>query len=246
MRLPKRLKADAIVEALGEIRFESADSPEIVVGRLISNEPWRTYEVQRLAGADIPEAIRLTHADLKYQPALELRSSDGFHRIRIGRNIISYHNSGRYSGWAGFGPQLARTSQWLSSTLSRSTVKRLGLRYINAMNSAKHHISSIHELDVTVDIGGSRPDGPINLNFLRENDTTHRTMTRIASPSFVQGSIPPDTAVVVDIDVFTPDQFEATNPDVVSTWLEEAHRFEKEAFFKLIPARILDQLVEEW
>jgi hypothetical protein len=58
---PKKLKNDAIAEALCEVRFECEESgslPEIVVSKLAEFDPWRHFQKVRLPAYDIPPSIR--------------------------------------------------------------------------------------------------------------------------------------------------------------------------------------------
>ncbi len=243
--LPEKLKDDCIVEALCEIRFHTSEQPEIVIGRLSDQEPWKHFLKNRLPTADIPGPIRAVNEQLKYQPVLELRSEDNAYLIKVGSNVVSYHNTGRYCGWKEFEPALNRVLVALFNTVRDVQVNRLGFRYVNAVTSTRHYIANVIDLNLDVAIAGTKLDAPINLNYVVENDATHSTITRIASLHFVQGVLPKDTAVVVDIEVSSPSNYLAKEIGPVVEWVKSAHDFEKEAFFKLIPKEILGKLVEK-
>lgn len=247
-QIPNKLKEDSIIEALCEVRFSCRELTEIVVGRLGDCESWRAFNAQRLPLANIPEAIKAADSNLKFQPIFELRSSDGIRRVRIGGNVISFHISGagNYCGWNKFEPQLESLFRCLFEKLNEVSVSRLGFRYVNALRETKHLISSVNNLNINITADETSIDGHVNLNYLIKNDDSHQTMTRIASPFFVQGALPPETSIVIDIDVTTPDGLIIKNAEDVVAWTRTAHKFEKEAFFKLIPQNVLKQIVEEW
>lgn len=242
---PEKLKDDCIVEAICEIRFHTDEQPEIVIGRLSDQESWKNFSKNRLPAADIPDPIKKVDEQLRYQPVLELRSEDGMFLIKVGSNVVSYHNISKYCGWKQFEPALGRVFTALFSCVKDVQVRRLGFRYLNAITSARHYISTANGLNLNVEIAGAKLDDPINLNYLVTNDATHMTMTRIASPHFVQGILPKDTTVVVDIDVSSQPEYLAKEIGTVIEWTKAAHVFEKEAFFKLIPGEILAKLVEK-
>lgn len=243
--LPDKLKDDCIVEALCEIRFHTNEQPEIVIGRLSDQDPWKGWLKIRLPTADIPGSIRAFNEQLKYQPILELRSEDGTFLLKVGSNVVSYHNVGKYCGWANFKPALDRVFEALFLCVNDVAVNRLGFRYVNAITYTRHYMSGVKGLNLNVEVAGNKVDDPINLNYLVKNDDAHVTMTRIASPYFVQGELPKDTAVVVDIDVASQDGYQAKEAGPVTEWAKAAHDFEKEAFFKLIPKEILEKLLEK-
>ncbi len=243
--IPEKLKDDSIIEALCEVRFHTEEQPEIVIGRLSDHEPWKTFAKSRLSTADIPSPIRAVNEQLKYQPVLELRNADGTHLVKVGGNVISYHNTGKYCGWRAFEPTLADVFSALFRYVGDAQVTRLGFRYVNAITSSRHYISGVSGLALKIEVAGDKVSSPLNLNYLVKNNETHQTMTRIASPEFVQGQVQRDTTVIVDIDVSSPDGYLATSSDIVCEWSGKAHGFEKEAFFKLIPPDVLTKLVEK-
>lgn len=56
LTLPKKLKKDAIAEALCEVRFECEESvslPEIVVGKLAEFQLWRSFQKVRLPVSEV-------------------------------------------------------------------------------------------------------------------------------------------------------------------------------------------------
>lgn len=243
--LPEKLRDDCIIEALCEIRFHTNEQPEIVIGRLSDQEPWKSFSKNRLPAAELPSSIRALNEQLKFQPVLELRSEDGAYLFKVGSNVISYHNVGKYCGWPTFKPALDRVFEGLFTCVKDVEVTRLGFRYLNAITSARHYISNVNGLNIDVQVAGSKVGEPINLNYLVKNDDAHVTMTRIASPHFVQGPLPKDTAVVVDIDVSSQEGYRAKETRAVAEWSSSAHDFEKEAFFRLIPKDILAKLQEK-
>lgn len=242
-KIPKKLHRDAIVEALCEVRFESAEIPEIVIGRL--SEQWSSFEKHRLPFGDIPLPVRAADENLKYAPTLEMKSSDG-HVIRIGSSVCSYHVLNVYCGWDVLKERLEQFVHVIFNTLPQVVVTRLGFRYINALRKGSHRISSLSALNLDLRVAGTNISEPFNLNFSVRNDDDHITMTRIASSELVRGNFPKDMVGAVDIDVTTPKEFALLNAGQAFEWIKKAHAYEGEAFFKLFPSDILNEIVEIW
>lgn len=243
--VPEKLRDDAIIEAVCSLSFTTSEVAEVVVGRL-SDAVGREYTPTRLPFADIPQAIRERDENLRAQPVLELRRKDGVRVVRLSERVISYHLVGvkNYCGWTAFRSELETVFSGLFSKLQGVKVTSIGFRYINAIVSQRHFISNVHDLNIETKVGGRQLTVPINLNFVEEG-TAHATTTRVAHPRFVQGTLPQDTSAVVDVEVTTPKDFTALAIENVMKWVDDAHGYEKEAFFRLIPPDILRRLVEK-
>ena len=240
--LPNKLKDDAIVEALVELRFETADIPELTVGRLADHSLWADFSRSRTPIADLPAALRQSDVNLKHQATLELKEPDGLRLVKIGTNAVSLHNISRYIGWTqGFSREIHSMVNLVLDQRKDATLTRIGLRYINALTPSKHLINSIYNLNIQVQVAQEEPLDDMNINYRRTFDD-FLVLTRIATPRFVQGKLPSDTSAYVDIDVYTPPDFQCRSDQVASDWIEQAHILEKRSFFTLLPPDILQQL----
>jgi hypothetical protein len=67
-KLPKKLKVDAILEAVLDIRFEPDPSlvSEVIIGRFADVAELRGFRQARLPTADIPAPMRRANPDLKF------------------------------------------------------------------------------------------------------------------------------------------------------------------------------------
>lgn len=240
--LPRKLKHDAIVEALLEVRFESTEVvKEILVGRLSEQAPWSGFESARLAVADIPLPMRLSDMDLRYQPLFEMREVGGNRVVKIGTNVLSFHIVRRYCGWQELQPQLHHAIDVLRAKVPDFKATRLGLRYINAFSVEKHNVSRLTDLALSVAVAGAALTTPFNLNFVvATGDADTRAMVRVAHPEFLQGSkLPEGTTTFLDVDVYTPAGFNSNDATRLKAWVDRAHEKEKQSFFDLLgPERI--------
>jgi uncharacterized protein (TIGR04255 family) len=105
---PAKLKQDAIVEAILEVRFDLPRPaiPEIFLGRLADRQAWRGFAQRPMPASQVPAQIRRIDPNLRYQPVIELVSQDQGRAVRIGPQVLSYHRLKKYVGWDSFKPEL--------------------------------------------------------------------------------------------------------------------------------------------
>lgn len=245
--LPKKLKDDAILEALLEIRFEPAPSLvfEIILGRFADSDAWREFKQARLPTADIPAPIRRADPNLRYQPSIELVSPDGAISVRVGPQVVIYSRRGSYPGWDVFGSELEKIADHLYRVIPTAHVSRIGLRYINALRSDLHGINDVGDLDISISVAGEKLSKSLNLNFKSNVGTNLETMSRIASIDLAEGSIPENATMIIDIDVYTGQSFAAKTVDDVKAWVRKAHETEKQSFFKVLGKEATERLRED-
>jgi uncharacterized protein (TIGR04255 family) len=247
-RLPKKLKHDAILEAILEIRFDPAPSivPEIFMGRFADRTEWSGFRYARLAAADMPAAMRSFDPILRYQPSIEMTSPDGGRALRFGPQVVQYSRRGVYPLWEnGFANELSSVVEQLYQVMPGANVRRLGLRYVNALRSDLHGINDVSGMAMKIVVAGHTLTNQLNLNFKTNPNTDFETMSRIASADLAEGAIPENATVIVDIDVYTSASFAASSADVVKDWVNEAHDCEKRAFFNVLGAEATNRLRED-
>lgn len=244
IQLPAKLTRDAIVEALLEIRFDMKTLPEVLFGRLASYAPWQTFQQKPMSAYNVPAPMREADVNLRYQPIFELVSDDRTRAVRIGSHVLSFHVMAPYIGWTLFKTELENAVHQLFSSAEDLTVRRIGLRYTNALTPNDHGIRSINDLDVAITIAEERILGSVNLNFMTDLSDNTRCTVRVATKDFVGGAIPEDTTIIIDVDVFTKDSFKTKTIADVQSWIEFAHEKEKVEFFHLLPRKAIDALKE--
>jgi len=243
-QLPVRLKEDAILEALIDIRFQSEDLPEVVLGRLSDNDMWRGYKRVRNPVADIPAPIRDGDANLKYTPVFEYVSPDGQVIFKFNHNMISFHNTRKYYGWAEFSSHVFSLLEVLFQRLDGVIVNRLGLRYINCLDD-RHFIHSVNDLNIDVLVKGQALASDFNVNYLDQAHDDCNAMVRVASPNFIDGKLPSNSLAFFDIDVFSKRGKVFKNKKDCVDWIEKGHLKEKEVFFGLLPKDVIEKLRSE-
>lgn len=243
--LPQKLTNDAIVEVVLELRFETAAVPEVFFGRLAECADWVDFDQRRLPTADIPQPMRLSDPNLRYQPVFELNEPNGSRKIRVGPQSISYHLTAPYVGWNKFRPELISLLDEVFSKISELTVQRIGLRYVNALGNELHGINGLSDLNMSVSVDGVQILNSTNFNYTEEMNANTKSTIRVATKDLVQGELPNGAMVVIDVDIFTADAFESKDKDEVIEWVDQAHEIEKEQFFKLLTVNTINELREE-
>lgn len=239
--LPRKLKTDAIVEALLEVRFEHRDLWEVVVGRMVSAEFLHGCQQTRLPVGDMPPQLREMDPNLRYQPTIQLQRSGLI--VKLGPYVMSVHIPAPYPGWALFSPMIKSATEALFGTTSVLSINRLGLRYINALWDV-HGITSTSDLQLEINVAGS-PTTDFALMHRASHDPEFTTNVSIATKQFVAGNIPPQSQVFVDIDVFNEKAQGAASAEDICAWVDAAHEIEKQAFFSLLREETISQLREE-
>lgn len=243
--LPKKLTRDAIMEALLEIRFETNQVGELLVGRLASSQQFEGYGVSRLPMASFPPEIRDADANLRFQPTLQLASPVAGELVKIGPHVISLHVVAPYPGWDALSGRLRHMIETLFSNVNDISVTRLGLRYVNAI-TAEHGVDRISDLQFSLALGGQQVNSEMicSHRFKLDNEI-HGTLS-LATPSFVNGpNLPNECAAFVDIDIFTPRALGVTDQNAVLHWVHRAHDAEKTAFFGLFSEAQIERLKEK-
>lgn len=244
-QLPKKLKCDAIVEALVELRFESKGLAEVLIGKFVDHPNWKGWEQRQLPAYNLPPQLRTLDPNVQFAPIIELVDNENKTVLRIGPFVVSYHRQAPYVGWEKFKPELDRVSATLFETANDLVIKRLGLRYMNSLRPNLHGIAALTDLDLKMTVSEDAILKAANLNFTTQLGKQSACTVRIATPEFVLGIIPADTRVYIDVDVFTNEGFTTTDKKAVDEWVEFAHTQEKTEFFRLFTQSTIDKLQEE-
>lgn len=243
--IPVKLKHDAIVEALFEIRFAMTTIPEVFIGRLAEYAPWKGFTQAPMPASNIPPFIRQADPNFRYQPVFALIDNTAGRAVRIGPQVLSYHRRMPYVGWAEFKPELVEVIAGVFQKTDGLRVERLGLRYLNALRTDVHGIRLISDLDLKLEVSGERIAGNANLNFTTADSSDTICTVRIATTEFIHGELPENTSVYVDVDVSTKPGFETKDQAFVRDWIEAAHAKEKEQFFRLLSETTIESLKEK-
>lgn len=242
--LPKKLKQDAIVEALFEIRFEHQSIAEVVLGQLVSATAWSGYRTVRLPLAELPSSIRESDTNLRFQPVIQLQRPTPGEIIKIGPNMASIHVLSPYPGWSSFNQRIETLISAIYKAVTSPYIARSSLRYVNAL-TAVHGMRGFSDLNFKFEVDGSQPSNELMASYRFGARPQIRGQVSIASPSHVAGAVPPGTVAFVDVEMSTASPLGHITHDNLTAWVQEAHDAEKEAFFVLWPEEKLNALREQ-
>jgi uncharacterized protein (TIGR04255 family) len=240
--LPARIEPDAILEAVVEVRFDAPTVlPEVVFGRLAEHSAWSGFQQRRMPAYEIPAPLREADPNLRFAPIFELVAPDSKRSVRIGPHVFSYHAMAPYPGWNQFEGELNSAIDELFRK-APGLVKRLGMRYINALRADVHGIDSPASLDLEIRISQDVQTDRVNLNFVTQVFPLTQCQVKIATKEFVQGPTPNDARVFIDVDVATVDDYSGGDAASVKQWAAQAHEHEKREFFHLLKESTIQRL----
>lgn len=242
--LPKKLKHDAIIEAVVEIQFEHQTVSEVVIGRLAAADAWAGYQSVRLPLADFPAALRDNDPQLRHQAIIQLQRPEPGELVKIGPRAISLHHLAPYDGWTSFSARIEALIEVLSKAISPIHITRTGLRYINALTPT-HGFESIWDLQLTLEVAGERPSAEFTTVYRSYGDDGLLAQITVAAPAFVTNLTVQNAVALIDLDVSCQTPLGAAPPQDIREWFERAHDFEKAAFFALWPQAKIDAIKEE-
>lgn len=237
-----RLRSDAIVEALIEVRFEHNDIADVLPFKVLTSKMVNDNIVTRMPVADIPLQIRRADPALKFQPWIEVVTADKSMQWRVGENVVSHHVLRQYPGWGSFQPSISDLFNILFNTVRELSISRIGLRYVNIFKPENHKIDGVNDTNISINIAQKPIVEGFNLNY-KEVDGDFLRLTRVATPDFVSG---PDAnfSLLIDIDVSTANGLACRSLDEALTWVEGAHDSLKRGFFSTLPADAIKRLAE--
>jgi uncharacterized protein (TIGR04255 family) len=242
--LPGKLRKDALVEVLFEVRFSSSVIAEVYVGKLIATlsalQPGMLIE--RLPMADVPAPIRKADPNFAYQPTIQIRNKDGNRIARVGEMVASWHAINAYPGWPIFEKEILDFNEALVTSIEGITVDRFGLRYLNFLSAEDHNVRGLPDLTIDVTIGKTVLDAPLNVQYQRFADG-QTLAVRIATPEYVQPGRT-DFSLMIDLDVGS-DGGGKLDLSQTENWIDAAHTSIKQQFFTLLKEEVLQSLVEE-
>ena len=241
--LPRKLKHDAILEAVVEIQFDHQTVAEVVVGRLAAHDAWAGYQSVRLPLADFPAGLRDSDPTLRHQPIIQLQRPEPGEIVKIGPRTISLHHLAPYDGWQSFAARLDLLIEVLSTSISPIHITRTGLRYVNALTPA-HGFESIWDLQLTLEVAGEKPSSDFTSVYRAYSENDLMAQVTVAAPAFVSNLTVPTAVALVDIDVSCRTPLGSAPPEDVRQWFETAHEFEKTVFFALWPKEKVKALEE--
>ena len=247
--LPKKLKHDAIIEAVFEIRFDPGDAlQEVVTGRLVDPVKWPGFTTTRLPFSNMPiqlmRAVPIPNLNIQYEPLFDLRREGTTTSVKISSQSIVCSMQRPYGGWDAFNTLHRLAIDNVFDAVKDVRIVRIGLRYINALSKEHHFVDTVSDLNVKM-VAGERTlsDGFVLTYRYRANEKTD-CLVRVATTDFTSPPYQGAEKLIVDTDTYTPDGLVLTSKAEVANWLSDARNVKNEAFFNLFFQAQIDKMKE--
>ena len=235
VRLARKLNPAPIIEAVVEIRFDSTLLSGNVVNKLLL-EFGKEYSVKDLPLLQIPEPIRDNDPQFQHLPVKQL-IKDGL-ILQIGGRVISFVNKGDYIGWPSLKANVRLMVEKLRSANVASRYKRLGVRYLNVINS--NILEHINLILATSEKQIIEEGVDLRLGFAHNQ---YRAKIRLSNNLRKIDKGEKITGTLIDIDTF----IEGFKEDDLLGLVDGAHTLEKQIFFALVKKDYIDKNFKpEW
>jgi len=232
--LPTSISPNTIVQAIAEIRFESAIPQDAVFGQVYAAFSKEYPTVRPLDILNLPLQIRESNPELAFSATHQMLGSGYF--LQVGPRVFHVAISGNYTRWSDFRSRIMEAYGRIHSLPLVSRVVRTSLRYMDffegdvlpklqtSFSLEDHTIAGRETMFRTV-----YPSHGFD-TILQINNTS----ARVVDGAVTQGS-------VTDIDVLA-----VSNPDEVFTntedLLQRMHLCGKTIFFSLLKPDFLKTL----
>jgi len=238
MKIPKKINPCPIIEAIGEIRFESETPPDAVFGILYNEFKSDYKKVERLPILQLPEFVRTNDPNLRFQPNYKLLQDNFI--LQIGPNVLSVVNANQYVGWPDFALRILETFSRVNKLGLVAKANRLGIRYINFFEfdiyeniNLKFTLSDQPFVAEQITFRSTLATGKFlsNLHIINNGNITTNNISKSGS--------------LIDIDTYIEDEKAIDFSDIKSL-LEAGHLEEKRLFFGLLQESFLQKLDPEY
>lgn len=240
-KLPKKLNADPIIDAVIEIRVETAQPlGSLMPGVLHQVKDVGFLQSQQLPAANIPEQIRRSDPNLMYQPLIKIELEDGF-SLLVGDLVLAIVSPMPYVGGVSFKNKALQVINILLDLSVVKNIHRLSIKYTDFIEA-----SSLQELDTYLNLDfklGNTHTPEMNgydLNFhIAKQNMLH--LIRLVALTRLDNN---KEGMILDIDTIKRvessdiQSFKKALPDT----LNEVHSKSKIQFFALLTEKALARL----
>lgn len=223
-----------------EVRFESDISASSVLPGILFKERPAYDRIERLAPADMPEAVRRREPALRYAPLVRIRGK-GF-SSQVGDNSFAVSCEMPYVGWAKYKSEIEEVASILLNALPVTKVTRVGLRYINLFESADV-AQQVSLFNWRVRLGHNALQNEAALVRLEVPEGKHiHTLVAATGATAVVGGVR-QAGACIDIDSAANGEWDLkTFMEGFSRELDELHAENHRFFFSMLTADTLNSL----
>ncbi|MDR1289657.1 MAG: TIGR04255 family protein [Planctomycetaceae bacterium] len=240
--LPVKLGTDLILSAVFELRFSVKVPSEAVFGIFypVVVKKYPHVKLVRLPITHLPEEIRQSDPNLKYQPYYRL--DIGTQGINIGSTTIQFFVQKPYIGWEQWQTFIIELLPQFICTGSFEKIERTGLRFINF---TEQNLYSITNTEIKV---GNRNCTCQPMTFRTEiteiKEKQYTTILQLVSDAIIE-TFPSNrlSGSVIDIEVIRNINSSVNDfQNEIDVLLNESHKIAKNLFFEILQPDFLKTL----
>ncbi|MCH7658780.1 MAG: TIGR04255 family protein [Bacteroidetes bacterium] len=237
-KIPKKLTPDLLIETILEVKFTSSVHFEIFIGKMYNELTKQGYiysspTMDALETDDPRKQIIVNFNAL--QPIFENEKVI----IKLTPNSIIFNCAKEYIGWDKYFPVIKNVLSMINKLDLIKVYHRIGLRYINSLQSINIYDKLIDEVRIKVADYKTRSttfltvieDEVFNINLKVENDVKRKDQ--------------PDSVSLLDIDVYLFKE-KGIEFDQIFDLVDKAHNKEKEVFVNLLKEEFITTLNPEY
>ena len=236
MKQVKSISPDPLVNAVVELRFESALPKPAVYGVLYNALRDEYGEQTTLPIMQLPEELRLKAPNLLSKPWYQL-SGNGL-MVQIGPDVVAVNCdcSESYMGWSSFWLLIQQILESVKGIDVVKAITRIGIRYISFFEE----MNIFDNLKLTIQRNGEPfVSGATTFVTLIE-DAGFAQRLALKNDAQLGSQSVSRTGSTVDIDTFRIEKL--TSFDGIEEVIQDGHRLEKRLFFSLLRDEFLQTL----
>jgi len=244
-RLPIRLGAEPLLEAVCEMRFHSSyPASNILPGLLLHGLRTDGVDIsmQPLPASNVPKEIRAVDSAFRDAPLIALKWGD--RTISIGDSLISVSSTKHYPGWKIFKGDIERVFQVAAASQIIQSISRLSVKYVDLIPEGNTYPAG--GLDIDLRLG--------ELRLVRQNTVIRmevhdppflHVVNALTAADAVREGAAPMRGSLIDVDTLhlAPESDVQAFMARLSESLDDAHLRNKRMFFECLTQETLDRLV---
>lgn len=239
MKRPTKITPDPIIDAVVELRYESAFPPDVILGMIFAQVKSKYSDFQKLPITTIPEDIRNSDPGLLFNPHYQAELAP--FKFNVGPRVISLSNTGSYTGWKEkYFPELKELLQHVKNAGIVKRFSRLGVRYID-----------FFEMDIygKINLAIYLNDKPLEslqsvFSAIFKNDE-FLTRVQVVNNAVVNVNGTEKTGSIVDTDTYFEPQG-GFDFDGLNELIDKCHEGSVNFFFNLLKKEFLETLNPEY
>lgn len=243
-KLPIKLLAEPLLDAVCEVRFEPSVSPVGILPGVLFREFGSGLRIQQLPISQIPQEIRASDPALAGQPLIQIVWDD--FSIAVGDRSIQLSCLGAYPGWQVFKKSIQRVMTCAMTSGIVNSVERFSLKYSDLLTNVG--VDNYGGLDLELAIGGREfPASPIQIRTEFVDDSViHIIQCIIKATATVNrgGVVTKLIGSALDVDTVSTYKYNSVDEflGLFPTQLDDAHMRNKRVFFECLTEETLTSL----